>query len=233
MSEQPPASGTRETVVVDQGAGGLNPLYVALGIVLALAALALLWIFVIDPLILADDPEPDPVAVETTPTPAPETPEATPSPVPEEELDPDEVPVETVEVFLARDPFRPIRPDEPAADGTAPGDPDAPDGDDDVTDGEDTDGDVPPEELPPTDGEEREDRAQLEGKEVTLIDVFTDDDRAQAVVQVDDEQYTVGVGEPFDDGYVLREIDPGEGCVRVARGDSDGVRLCEGQRVLK
>ncbi len=244
-----PAGSTTEvqTTVVERSAG-IDPVYVVLGALAAIVVLALLWFAVVSPLLGGDEEAPPQVVA---PTPA-VSPPATPGAPTDDQPDLDEeveVPVETFEVFLARDPFRPVRPPAPAAgpggaDGgppPIPGDGATPPPGDGATPPP-TDGTTPPPgdgatpppgdgELPPTDGDgDREDRATVEGHEVELIDVVVEDGRRRAVVRVDDESYTVDPGETFAENFRLLSIEGS--CATFLHGDNR-FTLCEGDRVLK
>ncbi|HEX2027497.1 MAG TPA: hypothetical protein VHF25_05805 [Nitriliruptorales bacterium] len=222
MSEQ-------ETVVVQEPpANQRRLLLIVLGVVVVLA---LLWLFVLAPLLAGDDEEPEePAAVVPEETEAPELAQATPSP--EVTGDAEQLPVETFEVFLARDPFRPVRaaPDaggETTGGGTTAG----------ATTGAPTTGGAPtpgaptpggPTPGPPTQGGGESTR--VEGREVALIDVFVQDGVERAVVQVDGTAYEVGEGDTFAENFRVLSIDPP--CVTLLFGD-DAFTLCEGDRVLK
>lgn len=235
----------QETVVVDD-TGGRNSLYVALAVVVGLFLLFLLWLFVVQPLLTDDETDDvDVVAVDDDQaddegTEEPELPEATPSP---DITEGEQLPLETYEVFLSRDPFRPIR---PAAGGTDGGG--ATTGDETTTDGgtatggtttdggtttggTTTGGTTTGGELPPT-GEDGDggDRATVEGREVVLVDVFEEDGEPRAVVQVDGTAYEVSTGDRFADNFEVLAIDPP--CATLLFGD-DSFTLCEGERVLK
>lgn len=234
----------QETVVVDERPAR-NPLYIALAAVVAVFLMFVLWVFVVQPLLTDDDvDDTEVVAVdddETTDegTEQPELPEATPSP---DITEGEALAIETYEIFLSRDPFRPIRPEVGDAtdggtdggtttgDATTDGGTTTPtdggtttDGDTTAGDGTTTDGG----ELPPT-GED--DRATVEGREVVLIDVFEESGEPRAVVQVDGTAYEVATGDRFADNFEVLSID--SPCATLLFGD-DSFTLCEGERVLK
>lgn len=172
----------------------------------------------------------------------PTEPSATPSPPLEEPTQGEELPIETFEVFLSRDPFQPIRPETGGADGgaaatttttTTTG------GATTTTTGDATTGAETTGGPGPTLGEDDEDgngdgdggdREQVEGREVVLIDVFVEDGEERAVVQVDGQAFEVGEGDEFADNFRVLTIDPP--CVTLLFGD-DAFTLCEGERVLK
>jgi hypothetical protein len=135
--------------------------------------------------------------------------------------------VTTYEVFLSRDPFARVIP-EPAAPAPAPGESPVP-----GTDPGDPTDPTDPGELPSTNGEECVQNAELvcNGRVVTVIDIFTDDDGTlTAVIRVNDTLYEVVEGDQFLTFRVDR-IDPP--CVELMNGDADTFRICEGEAVLK
>lgn len=188
---------------VDPDARGRNPAVVALVAVGTVLVLALLWFFVVSPL-LSDGEEEDDFVV-TRPV-VPED-EQTAPPDPEDQLA--ALPVETYEIFLSRDPFEPVVP--APADGNGGTDTDGDgvpdvvivDGDGDgIPDADDDDGDGVPDDGDGTDGD-----GDVQHNAV-LIDVFTDDaGNPRALVRVDDRIYTVGEGDEFADGYAVVAID--------------------------
>jgi hypothetical protein len=198
---------TGETVASE---GGNSTLVILLGVLGGVVVLALLWLFVIDPLFLAEDID-EPV-VQPPPPPAEEVePEPTPEPTP--------VP-ETFEVFTARDPFQqlaqpavaapPAAPTAPPADPTAPpADPTAPPADPDA---------------PPPD-------AEVGATRVRLVDVFVDDDGVQKVlVTVNGTGHEVAEGEEFAGRFRVLDISPP--CATFLFGDSRFV-LCMGEEIRK
>lgn len=213
----------QDTVVVqDPAANRQRVLLIVLG---AVVVLALLWLFVLAPLLAGDDDEiDDPAAVVPEETDAPEL---TPSP---QITDAQELPVETFEVFLSRDPFRPVRA-APAADGTTGGATTGGVTTGGVTTGGETTG-APTTPTPgaPTTGGTGGESAQVDGREVALIDVFVEDGVERAVVQVDGSAHEVGEGDTFAENFRVLSIDPP--CVTLLFGD-DAFTLCEGDRVLK
>lgn len=189
-----------------------------------------------------------PAAVETDEQPEPEDPTVDDGEDVEEAL-----PVVTHDVYLARDPFEPVRtPPSEEASGSG-GDADtiviAPDGDDadDPADpsnpGEPSPSD-PSDPSYPTDpdapdgpgGEDRcdggEDEAVCNGHVVTLLDIATEDGSDVASIQVDTTVYEVREGEGFADRFQLLEIDRQEQHVHGLYGDAR-FRLRVGERTLK
>lgn len=145
-------------------------------------------------------------------------------------------PIVTYEVFLSRDPFEPVVPEdeEPAATGEV--DPVTGEAitDPDATVGGGTDPSI----APPTDtgttpleGCRGDGEVVCEGRVVTLVDLATTLDGASvAVVQIDTVIYEVGVGERFAGAFEVRSIDGR--CANLIYGD-DGFQLCRGDAVLK
>jgi hypothetical protein len=147
------------------------------------------------------------------------------------------LPIVTYEVFLSRDPFDPVVPeDEPAPDDggtTAPGDPTATPGDPTTAPNLPGDPVATPGSPSPTPGEPCRGTSEVvcDGRVVNLIDVSTTlDGVAIAVVQVDTTVYEVGVGERFAGVFEVRAIDGR--CVTLLYGD-DAFQLCRGDTVLK
>ncbi|MDX1745820.1 MAG: hypothetical protein R3324_07775 [Halobacteriales archaeon] len=267
-------------------------LYVLGGVVI----LALLWFFIINPLLFGDEEEDF-----TVPSAGGQTEEPVDDGVTGEDDEEEDglaaLPIETYEIFLNRDPFRPVVPapdDGGAGDGGTDGgddegttppddgqlvlvsvdttadecDPVAPPcafirvddvlwlvnedrpvfGEDDqfvvveiadpcVTvstpdgertlceDGPDGDGDGDGDGCTSQDGE-----VVCDGRVVSVVDVFTEDGQARAVVQVDDQLFEVDEGDVFAENFEVLSIDPP--CVTLLFGD-DSFTLCEGERVLK
>jgi hypothetical protein len=139
-------------------------------------------------------------------------------------------PVETVEVFLSRDPFQPVRPDS----ATGPGDGDGRDGAPAPSDPSDPADPTDP--APPDDGDtdpapkNGDDSATVEGHEVELIDVFEENGVRRVTIRVDSTLYTVGEGDTFADNFRVLSIDPP--CATLLYGDNQ-FTLCEGERVRK
>lgn len=77
---------------------------------------------------------------------------------------------------------------------------------------------------------DRDGEVVCEGRVVTLIDVYTSDGEAVAVVQVDSTLYEVRRGDDFAGNFRVVSIDPP--CATLLYGD-DAFTLCEGQRTLK
>lgn len=197
-------------------------LRVLLGILVAVVILGALWFLVVSPLLLEDDATDTGADQPTSAQPAPgET-----SPAEPEEPELAQLPVETYEIFLSRDPFDPVVPEtvgDGAPDADGDGQPDVvivdgdgdgiPDGDD----GTDTDGDGVP------DGDDGDGVPQ---HDAVLIDVFIDDSgEPRALIRVGDRIFTVGEGEIFADDYTVIAIDGT--CVTLAFQGST-FTLCEG-----
>lgn len=143
--------------------------------------------------------------------------------------------VETVAVFLARDPFRPVV-TTPAADGGDTTDPaPAPSGDPTDPNAPAPDPTDPPAPAPgeeqPGDGCHTVAAGEVcDGQLVELLDVSTVDGVEQADVRVDDGVFQVREGDRFAANYLVQGIDPP--CVSFLHGD-ESFTLCEGQQVLK
>jgi hypothetical protein len=157
----------------------------------------------------------------------------------------DAVPVVTYEVYLARDPFDPVVPeDEPELaapapddpdgadpddpDAPAPDDPDAPDADPDDPNAPDADPTVPPEDDP--DRCVGEEEIVCNGQVVSLLDIVTENGERVAVIQVDSTVYEVRTDEVFAERFRLLDI----GTEQVTLQFGDEVRrLPMGEHVLK
>jgi hypothetical protein len=70
----------------------------------------------------------------------------------------------------------------------------------------------------------------VEGHTVRLVDIFTENGRERAQVQVDGTVYTVDEGEVFADSFQLLSIS-GD-CATMLYGD-DQFTICEGEEILK
>ncbi len=89
--------------------------------------------------------------------------------------------------------------------------------------------------MPPTDGDEDPpDEATHDRREYVLIDVFTENGEARALLEVDGQGHEVSEGDVFleDPQVRIQRIRVGEGCVDFLHGDVSDT-LCEGERVLK
>lgn len=221
-----------ETLIpeVEETTTGPNrtPLLIVAGVAVVAIIGLLLWMFVLGG---EDDVfEPVPSAADAT---APAGDESPPAAAVEDDGPP---PVETVEVFLSRDPFQPVRPDaapvDGGDDGTAPG----PSDPSDPTDPGPSDPSDPTDPTPPDDGDtdpapkNGDDSATVEGHEVELIDVFEENGARRITIRVDSTLYTVGEGETFADNFRVLSIDPP--CATLLYGDNQ-FTLCEGERVRK
>lgn len=155
------------------------------------------------------------------PAPAP-TPEPTETPG----ADDGESPVETFELFAPRDPFEPLV---SAAGGggvtTGGGAVDTGGGTDTggtgVVDGGDTGG---------TGTGDGSNGSNVDGHRVKVIDVFRQNGRDRAQIQVDGTVYTVDEGEDFADNFRL--VSASGQCATMLFGD-DEFTLCEGEEILK
>jgi hypothetical protein len=194
---------TIETPAADEGRR-LDPRLIAL-----IAAIAVVLLAIVYFLFLRGGEEPAP-----PPAPAPAPAAESPPPV---ETDRGKKPVETFEVFAAKDPFEPAVSAAAAGDGDgagpAPGDGGAPS---DGTDGT----------TPGRGGGGREET--IGGHRVRLVDAFPNGRRAQ--IQVDGVVYTVDEGEEFASNFRL--ISVSGRCATMLFGD-DEFTLCEGEEVLK
>ena len=162
----------------------------------------------------------------------------------EDDLVGSSVPVTTYEVFLSRDPFERVVPEDVQQTSTSPGatnNDGSSDNDSNSGDGTDSGGDA--------DGSDDTDNGDsstpvdqngpacvgqqelvCDGQVVTLIDVTTDAGETVAVIQVDTTVYEVRRGQTFASNFEVRAIDGS--CVSLLYGD-DGFQLCRGDTVLK
>lgn len=142
----------------------------------------------------------------------------------------DELPTETYQVFLARDPFQPVVPagvaggDGTGGDGTGG---DGTGGDGTGGDGTGGDGTTNPGDPLCNTGSNS---ATCEGLTVTLLDVTDDANGTRIIVQVDDTLYEVTVGSVFAGSFQVMSITAP--CADLLYGD-DMFTLCQGDRVLK
>lgn len=129
-------------------------------------------------------------------------------------------------VFLSRDPFEPVVPEEEPAPDPDPTDPDPDDPDADPTDPDDPD-------PVDTDPDGCQDNAELvcDGQVLTLLEVSDPNGDPTAVFQVNTTQYEVSPGDAFADGFVLEQI-TGNGCAWVSYGDEAHLQ-CPGEVRLK
>ncbi|WP_052667339.1 hypothetical protein [Nitriliruptor alkaliphilus] len=231
-----------ETTATIDKPSSRNPLVLVLAVVGALLAGALVWFFIVAPL-LAGDEEADldvvpgaaaEAAQDTADAPAPDAGTA----------DAAAVPIVTYEVFLDRDPFDPVVPEPTSATSTTDtttatgGVGDTTDGSggttdltggttDGATDGGTTDGGT----TDPTDGCTSGDQLVCDGRVVSLVDIRTADDGERvAVIQVDTTIYEARVGETFAGSFRVQSITGDR--VYLLYGD-DAFELQEGDRVLK
>jgi hypothetical protein len=151
-----------------------------------------------------------------------DAPSAAPGPVAQAEptLDPFEPagspgtkqPVETYQVFASRDPFQPVI--ENGSQGAG-------------VDAGEVMGDNPIAE--PRD-EPRANNDDVQGHAVTLVDVFRQDGKNKAQVEVDAEGFNLGEGEVFAENFQL--VSTSGTCATLLYGD-DQFTLCEGEEILK
>ncbi len=143
------------------------------------------------------------------------------------------LPVSTLSVAIARDPFDPVRPEPPPDavadpdDPTDPADPTDPTDPVDPTDPTDpTDPGDPPAPPPPDDPDPANGRCQVDdvavcnGTVVSVLDTGVD----SAVFDVDGTTHTVAVGDTFAAQFRLLQVSGG--CARVQHGDGDIFWIC-------
>lgn len=149
--------------------------------------------------------------------PAPQQPAPEPQPEPEATAEPPGGggPVETFEIFAPKDPF------EPLVDTSSGGTGGTGTGGTGTGDGSTGDGGS---------GTIDQGGRNVEGHTVRLVDIFTEDGKQRAQVQVDGTVYTVDEGEVFAENFKLLSIS-GE-CATMLYGD-DQFTLCEGEEILK
>lgn len=130
----------------------------------------------------------------------------------------------TYDVFLTRDPFEPVVPEE---DGGQPtDDTDQPPPGDDTADDGDHAHDAGTED--PCTGEEE---VVCDGRVVTLIEITTDDEGGRtATIRVDTTDYEVREGDVFAESFRVLSIEPS--CATLLFGD-DSFTMCRDDRVLK
>ena len=214
---------------------GLLALFGAVGVI---AVLLVVWL-----LVPGDGPQPLPPTT-TTAAEDDEDPDAPDLGPDDDDAVAEDVPVVTYEIYLARDPFEPVVPEDlpqpDVADPDDPVDPTDPDPTDpDPTDPDPTDPDpTDPDPVDPTDPRDPDEPDRCEGdvevvcngEVVSLMDITEDDTGRLAVIQVDTTVYEVRSGEVFADRYRLLEI--GTDRVRVLFGDED-FSLRKDETVLK
>ena len=192
---------------------------VALIVGILLVVVLGLWFF----LLRGGDEEPTALAPTTTPT---------TEPLPEETEEPDgprrgRGPVETFELFAARDPFDPLVAAEatggagPAGNPPTTGTNGTDTGTGTATGGTGTGG---------SGGISGGGGENVGGHRVRLVDVFVQGGRNRAQVQVDGTVYTVDEGETFADNFQLLSVE-GQ-CATMLFGD-DQFTICEGEEILK
>ncbi|MBW3594089.1 MAG: hypothetical protein KY391_00815 [Actinobacteria bacterium] len=135
--------------------------------------------------------------------------------------------VETFEVFAPRDPFEPLI--SAGGAGAAPGtggDAGAGAGDGDGDGGIDGDGDG----TAPGEGPAATNGQDIGTHRVRVVDVYEENGRDRAQVQVDGTVYTVDEGENFAENFRL--VSASGRCATILFGD-DEFTLCEGEEILK
>lgn len=191
---------------------------------------------------LRGDGDGEPTAAAPSPTSvAPLDPDPDDDAVPEEEEVPKQGPVETFEVFAARDPFKPLVTQSTTGatggttgttttsgtTGTTGGTGGTGTGSTDGTGGTSGSGGST---GSGSSGGQSSSGKTVSGHRVKLVDVFTKDGKQKAQVQVDSTVYTVDEGERFADNFKLLSIS-GQ-CASMLFGD-DQFTLCEGEEILK
>jgi hypothetical protein len=180
-------------------------LLILLGVI-AVGALA--WFLFFGPGGGGDEQQAAPTPV-TPPSPAPTAEPAPPG-------GPARRPPRTFAFFGGRDPFVPLVVAEAGAGGTGTAAaPTAP-----------TDGETPADGFQPTDGAQNG-RAPVTmgGRDVQLVDVFTQDGEQMVQVSVDGQTYVVGEGDRFAGNFEVTNI--GGTCATFLFGD-ESFTLCEG-----
>lgn len=220
-------SDTTDTTVAIAEPSGRNPLVVVLAIVATLAGAALVWFFLVAPLLLGDDAGADaPAAAATDGSDGLAEAPTTEEPVEEPADAIATLPVVTYEVFLARDPFDPVVPEPTSTSGD--GDTSPTDDATDSTDGSTTD-DGSSDDDPAT-GCGDEDEPVCDGRVVSLIEISEEDGERVAVIQLDTTIYEVRVGDVFASSFLVQAIESDR--VTLIYGD-DVITLELGDRVLK
>lgn len=206
-------STTPEEVEARRSVSGSQAALVVLGLVVLLVVLWLLFLR---------------GGSEDTALPVPPAAQA-PVPTPEVTTEPEarkKRPIETFEVFAAKDPFRPLISDTAVSDGTTAG----------------TNGSAPQPGSTPAPGTGQPSGGSdiggdgggggdsVGGHRVRLIDTFSRNGEPQARVQVDGTVYTVGEGDRFAENFEMLSIS-GQ-CASMLFGD-DQFSLCEGEEILK
>lgn len=178
---------------------------------LLVAVLVAMWFF----FLRGGDEEPTavvPAPVITEGAPVPE-------PVPVKKPNKGKGPVETFELFAAKDPFEPLV-DPNAGTGASGSGTTTGTGEGGTGDGTGTG----------TGGISGGGGEDVSGHQVRLIDVFTRQGNPRAQVQVDGTVYTVDEGEVFADNFELLSVS-GD-CATMLFGD-DQFTICEGEEILK
>jgi hypothetical protein len=179
--------------------------------------------------VLAGGGDPDAMlAVEASAGPSLDVPAATPV-VDEEELT--AIPAVTYEVFLSRDPFEPVVPEDEPTSTPVNGDQDAgtDDPDNGTTTGDDQQvGDDPSQAS--GEGCRGTDEVVCDGLVVSLVDILEVDGELVAVVQIDTTIYEVRKGATFAQRFVLLDVTSTTATISYVE---DAFTLMVGDRVLK
>ena len=121
-------------------------------------------------------------------------------------------PVETYQVFASRDPFEPVVENGSKGEGVDPAE---------------VMGDNP---IVQPDDQPRANSNEFEGHAVTLVDVFSQEGKKMAQVEIDAGGYDVAVGQVFAENFQL--VSTSGDCATLLYGD-DQFTLCEGEEILK
>lgn len=202
--------------------------------ILLIAGLVVVLLGVVYFLFLRGDGDAEPTVATPTPTEAPVDP-GTDDEVATEDDVPDQGPVETFEVFAARDPFKPLVTQSttgttgttPTTGTTGTTGSDGTGGATTGTDGGTTSGSSG---SSGSSGGQNSSGKNVSGHRVKLVDVFTKNGKQKAQVQVDSTVYTVDEGETFAGNFKLLSVS-GQ-CASLLYGD-DQFTLCEGEEILK
>jgi hypothetical protein len=199
-----------------------RPLLYVLG---GVAVFALLFMFVINPLLLGGDEETDQDPVEAA---SPSGQQAAPQASPDAELQDPAVPEADFEIFSARDPFQQLVTASSGGSG-AGGDGSGGGSGSDGTDTTGSDGGDPLASPAPSASPQQRDRG---ADTVSLVDVFdTDAGAREVLVSVNGSGYQVGEGDEFADDFVVESIADAEPCATFS-GNSR-FTLCEGEQLRK
>jgi hypothetical protein len=154
----------------------------------------------------------DPAGTTAAPPPAVAQAETSPDPFEPGTSSSGSQPVETYQVFASRDPFEPVI--ENGSDGAG-------------VDAGEVMGDNP---VAEPRAEPRANNDEVQGHAVTLVDVFRQQGKNKAQVEIDSAGYNVGEGEVFAENFQL--VSTSGDCATLLYGD-DQFTLCEGEEILK